>query len=443
MNILGKFKHFIRNLGLSDEKAWNPSLWNLSRSLSGETVTESTALTYSAVWNAVSLISGTIAALPLHLMQSKGKTHRIIDDRPLYRLMHDNPNPYMTAPAFRECMMAHILTWGNGYAEIVRNGMGEVVELWPITPNRVKVMMQDGKIVFSITRNHESDLILPRDKVLHIPGLGYDGYVGYSVISVMAQKSIGLSMALESFGSLYFGQWTHPGLILSHPGQLSPQARANLTESFIEGTSGLMNSHKVKILEEGMKIEKLGIPPEDSQFLQSRLFQIAEVARWFNLPPHKLKDLSKSSFNNIEQEQISFVQDAILPWLVRLEANYNMQLLTPSERSLSGYGRVYFKHIVEGLLRGDTASRGAFYTVMLDRGVFSINEVRELEDKDPIEGGDIHFVQMNMQNLKDAGKPKPEPEQKLITAPEQNPVPQKGNGKDKEAQQEGRNEAMV
>jgi len=422
----------IRNLSLTDPKAWSPSLWNLagSQSLSGENVTEQTALTYSAVWNAVSLISGTIGALPLHLMQRKGKTKQIVDDRRLYRVMHDQANPYMTAMAFRECLMAHVLTWGNGYAEKVINGYGEVIELWPITPNRVTPFMQDGVLVYRITMPTGPNVILPRENILHVPGLGFDGFQGYSVIA-MARKSLGLSMAMETFGSKFFGNGTNPSMVVSHPGQLKdPKA---MREALSAVYAGLGQSHRMMLLEDGMKVEKYGIPPNDCQFLESRQFQIPEVARWFNLPPHKLKDLTRSSFSNIESEQISFVTDSILPWLVRLEANYNMQLLTPSDKSLSGYGRLYFKHIVEGLLRGDATSRAAFYTVMLDKGVFSINEVREKEDMDPVPGGDIHLVPMNMTTLENAGKP---PEPKLLPAPEI--IPKKGNGKDKETQQEER-----
>jgi HK97 family phage portal protein len=384
---------FIRNLSLDDPKAWNPGLWTFGGavSISGENVTEETALTYSAVWNAVSLISGTIGALPLHLMQRKGDIKRIADDRRMYGVMHDQWNPWMTAMAGRECLMAHVLTWGNGYAEKVLNGYGEVVQLWPITPNRVRPEMQGSELVYKINMPAGPNVTLPRERILHVPGLGFDGFMGYSVIS-MARKSIGLGMAMETFGALYFGNGTHPSAVVTHPGVVkNPEMRKALQDVY----GGLGNSHRLMLLEEGMKIEKVGIPPEDSQFLESRQFQIPEVARWFNLPPHKLKDLTRSSFSNIESEQISFVRDSILPWLVRLEQNYQMQLLSPSDRELSGRGRLYWKHIVEGLLRGDSASRAAFYGPMLDRGVFSINEVRALEDQDPIAGGDEHFVDLN------------------------------------------------
>jgi len=294
--------------------------------------------------------------------------------------------------------MAHVLTWGNGYAEIVRDGFGKVVELWPITPNRVRAEWREGGIFYVVSVDGRQ-ISLPKYKVLHIAGLGFDGFQGYSPIS-MARKTIGLGMALESFGSTYFGQGTHVGRVLSHPGQLSAQAQANLRESLSDTYQGLAKSHKVMILEEGMKLEKIGIPPEDSQFLESRQFQIPEIARLFNLPPHKLKDLSRSSFNNIESEQISFVTDSILPWLIRLEQSMNMQLLTKTEKEVQ---RLYFKHVVEGLLRGDAKSRAEFYKAMISIGAMSINEVRGKEDFDPIEGGDEHFVPLNTIPLSKAG----------------------------------------
>jgi len=407
VNILQRLKktaQYFRNLGVDDPKAWDPSLWNLygAQSLSGETVTEQSALTYSAVWNAVTLIAGTIASLPLHLMQMKAEKKRIATDRVMYRVLHDQANPFMTAKTLRETLMGHILLWGNGYAEKVVNGYGELVQLWPITPNLVTPMWQDGEIVYRVQVGKE-DKYFTRDKILHIPGIGFDGLMGYSVVA-MARKSIGLGMAMETFGSLYFGNGTHPGVIVSHPNQLSAAAHANLKKSLTEGYSGLGQSHRLLLLEEGMKLEKVGVPPEDAQFLESRQFQIPEIARWFNLPPHKLKDLTRSSFNNIESEQRSFYTDTLLPWLVTLEQNYNMQLLTDGDRALSGRGRLYYKHVVEGILRADAAGRGAFYREMFNIGAFSINEIRQLEDKDPIEGGDIHLVPMNMTPLQNAGK---------------------------------------
>ncbi len=424
MGILGR----IKALSVTDPKAWDRTLWNLSgsQSLSGENVSEYTALNYSAVWNAVELISGTIAALPLNLMQGRDKNKRIAEDYKLHRVMHARWNPYMTAKRGREGMIAHVLTWGNGYAEIVRNGYGEVVELWPIPPNRVTPEMRGGELVYRIRVGNE-DIYLPRERVLHILGPSYDGFIGYSRVA-MARKSIGLGMALETFGSLYFGNGTHLGTIVSHPGKLSPQGHNNLQSSLVEKYSGLGKSHKLLLLEEGMKVEKYGIPPEDSQFLESRQFHITEIARWYNVPPHKIKDLSRSSFNNIESEQRSFYTDTLLPSLVDLEQSYDMQLLTDSDRDMSGRGRLYFKHNAEGILRADTAARATFYKELWYLGAMNDNEIRALEDLPPRPGGDVYYVPANMVAVDAKGLPILP--QKQTQSPEPPALPSKKNGED-------------
>lgn len=383
----------IKNLSLTDEKAWDSSLWNLagSMSLSGENVTESTALTYAAVWCAVNLYAGTVSTLPLNLLRKEKNKTITGRDSSIYRVLHSKFNTLMTAEMGRAVMMAHLLTWGNCYAEKVTNGTGDIIELWPIPPNRIMIdRLEDRQIVYAITVDNQR-IYLNRDRILHIPGLGFDGFQGYSVIS-MARKSIGLAMALETFGALYFGNGTHPGVVVKHPGQLSSPGHDNLKKSLSETHSGLGQSHKLMLLEEGMSIEKIGIPPEDSQFLESRQFQIPEVARWFNLPPHKLKDLTRSSFNNIESEQISFVTDSILPWLIRLEQNYDLQLLSALEEK-QGF---FFRHNVDGLMRGNAKDRSEYYRTMFNIGAMSINDIREKEDWDPVEGGNERFVPLNM-----------------------------------------------
>jgi HK97 family phage portal protein len=392
----------IFNIGLNDKKAWNPSMWNLagSQSLSGEVVTEETALTYSAVWNAITLISGTIGSLPLHLMRPDGRDKKEATNEKLYNVLHGRFNEYMTAMAGRECLLAHALAWGNGYAEIVRDGMGDVVALWPIVPPRIQPAMLERKLVYQIKVPDGTEVILPRERILHIPGIGFDGFLGYSIIA-MARKGIGLGMAMETFGSHYFGQGTHPGIIVKHPQKLDAATNANLKESLTDVYSGLGQSHRLMLLEDGMDFEKVGIPPEDSQFIESRTHQITEVARWFNLPVHKLKEMSKSSFNNIESEQASFVTDSILPWCIRFEQNYAMQLLLEPEKQQG----MYFKHVLEGLLRANASDRAEFYSKMVNIGVMSINEVRAKEDLNPVEGGDIHLIPLNMTTLEHAGEP--------------------------------------
>ena len=409
-------KQIFNDLALNNPKAWNPSLWTLhgSVSLSGETVTEETALTYSPVWNAVNLISTTVASLPLHLMKKSGESAEIYNRVKLYRLLHDQPNEYMTAQAFRECMCAHILTNGNCYAEKAINSSGEVVELWPIPPNRVvNIQMFDGGLWYEI-RLDDGNRWFPREKIMHIPGLGFDGFIGYSPIA-MARRSLGLGMAMETFGSNYFGHGTHPGMIITHPGKLTAEAHSNLKKSLTEAHSGLGQEHRLMLLEEGMSLETVTIDPQDSQFLESRQFQIPEVARWFNLPPHKLKDLTKSSFSNIESEQISFVTDSILPWLIRFEQNYNMQLLSPMQKSRG----LYYNHVVEGLLRGNSKDRADLYKAMFSIGAMSPNDIRKKEDMNPIKGGDIYLVPLNMVSVENAGKIET---QQSLPAPSENPT---------------------
>jgi HK97 family phage portal protein len=416
VGVFGRIKN-IFNLNVTDEKAWNPALWNLARNQteSGENVTEYSALNYSAVYNAVYLISDTVSTLPLGLRRKEDRKTLTVDSNPLHGVLHDQANPYMTAMTMREVSMAHALMWGNSYAEIVRNPMGEVVELWPITPNRVQIKRFNQDLFYVIRMTSGEDVTLSREQVLHVPGLGFDGYMGYSVIS-LAANAIGLGLAMETFGSRYFGNGTHPGVIVSHPGKLSPEAAQNLQKSLVSSYSGLGKSHRLMLLEEGMALEKLGVPPNDSQFLESRQFQVPEIARWFNLPPHKLKDLTKSSFSNIEAEQISFLTDSILPWLVRLEQNYKMQLLTAVEKKQG----LYFKHTVEGLLRASTKERALFYRTMWMMGAISQNEIREKEDMDPIEGGDEYFVPLNMVPLSRAlQEPEPEAEAEDTSDPDE------------------------
>jgi HK97 family phage portal protein len=421
LGIFGRIKRFT-NLSLNDPKAWDEPSWALrgALSLSGEHVDEYTALTSSPIYNAVTLIAGTVSTLPLHLLSKKGNTTTIQESLSAHAVLYRQANEYMTAQILREVMMGHILLWGNGYAEIVRDGYGNVVALWPITPNRVKIKWKDDAIVYEIRMDKGEDLLLSRDKVLHIPGPGFDGMQGYSVIS-LARRGIGLTMALETFGSKYFGEGTHPGVVVEHPGKLSSEAHANLKGSLTEAHSGLGKAHRLMLLEEGMKLQNISIQPEDSQFLQTRQFQIPEIARWFNLPPHKLKDLTRSSFSNIESEQISFVTDSILPWLIRLESNYNIQLLNKNEQR-----RLFYRHNVDGLLRGSARERGEFYRLLWNVGAININEIREKENMDPIEGGNEYFVPMNMVPLSRALEEPKEPKQ-IPFQPE--PVEGNGNGK--------------
>jgi len=382
------------NLSLSDEKSWSPSLWNLigSQSISGENVTEHTALTYSAVWDAVGQIAGTISTLPLHLLRTDANKTIQATDKRLFRVMHSEFNPWMTAQIGREVMMSHVLMWGNCYAEIVRNGYGDIIQLWPITPNRVRMEIKEGELIYNIKVGAE-EIPLKRDQILHIPGLGFDGLQGYSVIA-MARKSLGLGMALETFGALYFGQGTHPGLVVSHPNKLSPETRGNLESALNTQYSGLGNSNRLMLLDDGLKPEKIGIPPNDSQFIESRTFQISDVARWFHMPVHRLRNLDRATNNNIEAEQISWVVDTLLPWCIRLEQCYDQQLLTEPEKVRQF---LYSRHNLDGQMRGNSKDRAEYYKTMTGIGAMTINMVRQKEnfDPDPNPYADEPFIAIN------------------------------------------------
>jgi HK97 family phage portal protein len=393
MGILRKMG--IRSLSLTDEKAWNTSLWNLfgSQSLSGENVNEYTALNYSTFWNGVNTYANDTSTLPLHLQRKDKRNTILASEKPLFRVMHDQANPFMTAQTLRAALMAHVLTWGNGYAEIVRDSLGVVRELWPITPNRVKPKWEDGGIAYEIIVGTDIVTLGP-DKILHLHLLTFGGLVGYSLVA-LARKGIGLGMAMESFGAEYFGNGTHPGMIVEHPKTLTAQGSQNLRDSLHATYSGLGQAHRLMILEEGMQAKPIAIPPEDSQFLESRQFQITEMAQWFNLPPHKLKDLQRSSFNNISSEERSYFTGSLLPVLVTLEQQYNMQLLTLDEKIRQN---LYFRHNASGILRGDDDGRINLYRGLFQVGAMSPNDIREKEDMDPIdeEFADEYFVPMNM-----------------------------------------------
>ncbi len=290
-----KVKSIARDLKLTDPKAWYPSLWNLygeNQTQSDINVDEESGYNLSSVYNAINIISGATAILPVHLYKKdKGGSRKKIVGHPLQQLLNVKTNELTIAMTFRETCMSHRLAWGNSYAEIVRDGMNQIKELWIITPDRVTPYWKDGSIIYEIKFHGEAPKYLTRDRVLHIAGLGFNGVMGYSVIR-KAAESIGLGMAAEQFGARFFGQNTNMGGVLKFPRSLSPDAQKNLKKSLAENYTGLGRSHRWMILEQGVEVEKLGISPDDSQFLQTRQFQVQDIARWFNIPPHFLKDLS-------------------------------------------------------------------------------------------------------------------------------------------------------
>lgn len=376
-------------------------------SSAGKAVTERSAMQMTAVYACVRILSEAIAGLPLHVYRYKddgGKEKAI--DHPLYLLLHDEPNPEMSSFVFRETLMTHLLLWGNAYAQIIRNGKGEVVALYPLMPNKMSVNRDtNGRLYYEYTRSPVEahtmkgmTVRLSPSDVLHIPGLGFDGLVGYSPIA-MAKNAIGLAIATEEYGSKFFANGAAPGGVLEHPGTLKDPDK--IRESWNKTFGGTANSGKVAVLEEGMKYSPISISPEQAQFLETRKFQINEIARIFRVPPHMVGDLEKSSFSNIEQQSLEFVKYTLDPWVVRWEQSIQRTLLTPDEK------KSYFvKFNVEGLLRGDYASRMNGYATARQNGWMSANDIRELENLDRIpteDGGDLYLINGNMTKLCDAG----------------------------------------
>lgn len=388
----------------------------------GVPVSEFTALNYSAVWSAVSVIAADVASLPLVLYKrtEKDGKDRFLDSK-LYELLHDAPNPEMGSMVFREALQAHVMTWGNAYAEIQRDDLGRPVALWPITPDRVSPFRDGPQLKYRVTNPSGSqNVLLPRD-MLHVPGLGFDGVTGYSVIQ-KARESISLGLATEQFGGTFFGNGSTFGGVLSYKEKLTAEVKQGIRESIDASHTGVQRAHKFIILGGDVKYDKLGIPPNDAQFLETRRFQVTEIARWFQIPPHKLGDLERATFSNIEQQDIEYYRSCLRRWLVRWEQELNRKLIPPLERK-----QQFFKHNVEGFLRGDSAARSAFYTSMCNLGVYSINMVLEAEDLNKIgTSGDGHLVQGNLVPVDRLLEPPPEPKPEPVVTDE--PIKQIGDG---------------
>lgn len=378
------------------------------RTTSGKPVNERTAMQTTAVYACVRILAEAVASLPLHVYEYQddgGK--KLVHDHPLYYLLHDEPNPEMTSFVFRETLMSHLLIWGNAYAQIIRDGAGRVLGLYPLLPDKMDVQRDDrGNIYYAYSRNSDEnpmfkeygDIRLKAEDVLHIPGLGFDGLIGYSPIA-MAKNAVGMTLACEEYGASFFANGANPGGVLEHPGVLKDPSKVR--ESWNSVYRGVNNAHKIAVLEEGMKYQQIGIPPEEAQFLETRKFQINEIARLYRIPPHMIGDLDKSSFSNIEQQSLEFVKYTLDPWVIRWEQSLQRSLLLPGEK-----GKYFIKLNVDGLLRGDYQSRMNGYAVGRQNGWFSANDIREMENMNPIpdeEGGSLYLINGAMTKLADAG----------------------------------------
>lgn len=380
----------------------NPPMWlrmllgGSAMTDSGINVTEDTALTYSAVWAAVNILAGGVGVLPQIVYQRiepRGKTRD--KTHPAYALLHDRANPYMDAQVFRETVQAHVCLWGNGYAEIERDGAGRPLNLWPLLPNRVAVKIApNGALYYEVTLKEGGIVPLEAENVLHIRGLGFDGYQGYSVIGYH-RESIGLGLATQKFGAKFFGNGAKPGGVLKHPGKISEQAAKNLKASWNEIHQGLDNAHRIALLEEGMEWQEIGMPLEDAQFIETQKFGLSNIARIFQVPPHMLADLDKATFSNIEHQGIEFVTWSLTRWLKKWEHEANAKLLMPSEQQSH-----FTEFLIDAYLRGDMKSRYQGYEIGRRNGWLSKNDVRGMENLNPIEGGDDYTSLAELQASK-------------------------------------------
>ena len=390
MSIFGRF---FKSRDKPQNRLNNSFPFLFGNTTSGKAVNERTAMQTTAVYACVRILSETIASLPLHLYKynDTGEKERVTN-HPLYYLLHDEPNPEMTSFAFRETLMSHLLLWGNAFSQIIRDGSGRVKALYPLLPNKVEVdRLQSGELVYHYRQDTGVTVTLRRDEVLHIPGLGFDGLVGYSPIA-MAKNAVGMAIATEEYGAKFFANGANPGGVLEHPGIIKDIARVK--ESWNAAYQGTGNAHKVAVLEEGMKFQAIGIPPEAAQFLETRKFQINEICRLYRVPPHMVGDLERATFSNIEHQSIEFATHSIRPWVTRWEQSMQQSLILPSEKQ-----SLFVKFNLDGLLRGDYKSRMEGYSTARQNGWMSANDIRELEDMNRIsvdDGGDLYLVNGNM-----------------------------------------------
>lgn len=360
---------------------------------SGMRVSPMGAMALSAVFACYRVLCESIGSLPwLVYRRLPGSGKERAADHYLYPVLHDAPNPDMTSQTYRETCVLHLCMHGNSFSEIIADGAGRVRELWPLDPERMTLKRdRDDRLVYEYRDPKRGLQSFQASKILHIPALSMNGILGISPTR-QAGEAIGLGLALQEFAARFFGNGALPGIILEYPGKFKDkEASKNIRDSWNEIHQGASNAHGVAVLEEGMKANKVGVEPEHAQMLQSRTFQLREVARPFRVQPHLIGDLEHATFSNIEHQGLEFVVHTLRPWLTRFEQAVQTKLLLPAERT-----QFFSEFLVDGLLRGDVASRYNAYSVGRQWGWLSRNEIRERENMNPIEGGDRYLTPLNM-----------------------------------------------
>jgi HK97 family phage portal protein len=379
----------------------------------GASVTPSSAITNTAVLGCVMVLSQSVASLPLITYRRTSDGKERANSHALYTVLHSLPNPEMTSFDLRETLMMHLTLWGNAYCEIEMNRRGDVLALWPMRPDRTwPARHDDGQIWYHTRLPNNQEIALPKYRVWHIRNLSVGGIMGMSPIA-LAREAIGLSKAGEELGSRFFANGAKPGGVLQHPGKLSDEGYNRLKSSWEARHQGLDNVNRVAILEEGMQWKDVGMPLDDAQFLETRKFQIGEIARIFRVPPHMIQDLDRATFSNIEHQGIDFVTYSLTPWLVRIEQSISRDLVGPIERNA-----IFAEFMIDGFLRGDIASRYSAYSIGRQWGWLSRNDIRRMENMNPIEGGDDYLTPMNMTVLgEEPPAPEPPPQVEPPAAP--------------------------
>lgn len=346
----------------------------------GIVIDQDKAYTVAAFYSGVTVISQDVAKLPLIVYRRNGRAKDRAEDHLLYPVLKKKPNPEMTSVVFRETMQAHLLTWGNCYAERELNGMGQTVALWPLRPDRMTVEVKDGKRVYSYrVRPEVKPIDLPSNRVFHIPGLGFDGLIGYSPLR-MARETLSTAIALREYSSRVLQRDARPGVILTHPDTLSKTAKDNIRDDWESTHGGFTNAGRTAILEEGITVTTLGLPREDMLFLAGNQWQVTEIARWLRLAPHKIADLEHATFSNIEEQNIDHVSSTLQPWLVKWEQQVDKDLLPEDD--------VFAEHLMDAALRGKTLERYQAYQIAVQNKAMTPNEWRERENWNPVEWGD-------------------------------------------------------
>lgn len=380
----------------------NPSKWLINiiggpETYAGEQVNTDVAMNIAAVYACVRILSNHVAMLPIQLYKNVAGKRKRAPDHPVAKLIETRPNPYMTPFQFKQTMEAHRQLYGNAYAEIQYSNSGYPKALWILNPTVTSIVMEknrDGNLkkywIKTILPNGKT-VCLPYENVLHLKGLSTNGLTGKSPIEV-ARETIGIQIAGQKFTGQFYANGTMTSGVLKVPQSLKPEAKTVIRQEWERFNNGLENSHRVAILDAGLDYQSLGIKQSEAQYIETQKFSIAEIARIFNVPPHMLAELERATFSNIEQQSLEFIRDTLSPLLISWEQELQYQLFLEDDVFNKKY---YFKFNINSLLRGDSQARAAYYEKMINLGIYSINEVRELEDKDKIKNGDKHYMSLN------------------------------------------------